>query len=272
MNKWIWKKYQGVEYIAIPDWSEKGVNIAFSARHGGDSQPPFHSLNMGLHVGDNPESVIGNRRQFMNIVGLDLDRMVCCQQVHGSRTAKINEVQAGRGAKDYAASLPGIDAMATGTPGLILSAFYADCIPVFFFDPINRAVAIAHAGWKGTMDRIVLNTVQTLLEGFGCKPGDIEAFIGPGIGRCCFQIHPDLAEKVSKAFPEFDDIIDKNSKIYWDLRLTNQKILIKAGIKPEKIIDCGLCTSCRTDRFFSYRRENGETGRMMAAIGLRRPR
>ncbi len=272
MDKWFWEKYQQISYITIPDWLEQGVNIGFSTRQGGESQPPFNSLNMGLHVGDNQEAVIVNRQRFMRLFDIGMDRVVCCQQVHGSSVAYINGEQAGQGAENYDASLPGIDAMVTETPGIILATFYADCIPVFFFDPVKRAVAIAHSGWKGTMDRIVLNTVKTMMERFRCDPSDIEVFIGPGIGRCCFQIHPDLSEKVSKAFPEFDDIMYRNSKIYWDLRLTNQKILIGAGINPIKIIDCGLCTSCRTDLFFSHRKENGKTGRMMAAIGLQIPR
>ncbi len=272
MDKWIWKKRQQIHYITIPHWLEQGVNIGFSTRNSGVSQPPFYSLNMGLHVGDRQESVIRNRQQFMSVLGIGLDRVVCCQQVHGSNVACINGEQAGRGAENYDTSLPGIDAMITSTPGIMLAAFYADCIPVFFFDPVKRAVAIAHSGWKGTMNRIVVNTLQSMVEGLGCEPFDIEVFIGPGIGRCCFQIQPDLSEKVSKVFPEFDGIMDRNREIYWDLRLTNRNILIEAGINPVKIIDCGLCTSCRTDMFYSHRKEHGKTGRMMAAIGLRRPR
>ncbi len=272
MYKWIWENYRGIQYITIPHWLEQGIDIGFSSRHTGASHHPFHSLNMGLHVGDNPISVIRNRHEFMSVFGIGLEQVVCCQQVHGSSVAYVNRQQAGRGAEDYETVLPGIDAMVTNTPGIMLAAFYADCIPVFFFDPIKSAVAIAHSGWKGTMDKIVLNTLQTMVEEFGSDIVDIEVFLGPGIGPCCFQIQPDLSEKVSKVFPEFDGIMDRNREIYWDLRLTNINILIEAGIKPDKIIDCGICTSCRTDLFYSHRREKGRTGRMMAAIGLRIPR
>lgn len=269
MDKWIWEKNQLISYITIPHWSEQGVNIGFSARHGGASHHPFHSLNMGLHVGDQQESVLCNRRQFAGIFRIGLDKVVCCEQVHGSQVAHVDMEQGGRGAENYNTSLPGIDALVTRTPGIMLATFYADCIPVFFFDPVTRAVAIAHSGWKGTMDRIVLNTLQSMVQRLGSKLGDIEVFLGPGIGPCCFQIAPDLSEKVSKAFVEFDGIMYRNGEIYWDLRLTNWHILIQAGINPVKIIDCGLCTSCRTDLFYSHRREKGNTGRMMAAIGLR---
>ncbi|KUG02714.1 hypothetical protein ASZ90_019908 [hydrocarbon metagenome] len=272
MDKWIWDKYLGMEYITIPHWLEQGIDIGFSTRHSGASLHPFHSLNMGLHVGDDPVSVIRNRQEFTNIFGIGLNRVVCCEQVHGSSVAYIDGELAGRGAEDYYTSLPAIDAMVTNTPGVMLAAFYADCIPVFFLDPLKRAVAIAHSGWKGTRDRIVANTLQTMVEQFGSDIVDIEVFLGPGIGRCCFQIQPDLAEKVSKVFPGFDGIMYRNREIFWDLRLTNRNILIEAGIKPMKIIDCGICTSCRTDSFYSHRREKGKTGRMMAAIGLRIPR
>jgi copper oxidase (laccase) domain-containing protein len=107
-----------------------------------------------------------------------------------------------------------------------------------------------------------------MVQVYGSKVEDLEVFIGPGIGPCCFQIQADLGQKVCAAFPEFDVIMYRNSEIFWDLSLTNRKILEQIGIEPDKILECGLCTSCNTDRFFSYRRENGKTGRMMAAIGL----
>ncbi len=268
MQKWSWQKIQEIAYLTIPHWAEEGVVIAFSARHGGVSQPPLDSLNMALHVGDEQELVWLNRQRFIELWDLRLEQMVCCQQVHGSQVACVSSDMAGLGAKDYLTSLTEIDAMATNESDIILATFYADCLPVFFYDPQKRAVAIAHSGWKGTMGKIVSNTVNTMIQAYGCKAENLEVFLGPGIGPCCFQIQADLAQKVAAVFPEFDVIIDRNREFFWDLSLSNRKILQQAGIDPQKIIDCGLCTSCNTDKFFSHRRENGKTGRMMAAIGL----
>jgi YfiH family protein len=268
LDKWIWQKEQEIDYITIPHWREQGVIMAFSSRNGGVSPSPFQSLNMGLHVGDQAELVWANRQRFIDLWCLGLEQMVCCQQVHGSQVVCVSSEMSGLGAKDYNTSISGIDAMITDQTGIILATFYADCQPVFFFDPQKRVVGLAHSGWKGTMGRIVSNTVNTMVHVYGSKAENLEVFIGPGIGPCCFQIQADLAKKVTAAFPEFDGIIDRNREISWDLSLTNRKILDQAGIDPNKIMECGLCTSCNKDSFFSYRRENGKTGRMMAVIGL----
>lgn len=268
MDKWIWQKEQKIDYITIPHWREQGVIMAFSARHGGVSPPPFQSLNMGLHVEDRAELVLANRKRLLDLWDLGLQQLVCCQQIHGSQVVCVSQEMTGLGAKDYSTSIPDMDAMTTDHAGIILATFYADCLPVFFFDPQKRVVGIAHSGWKGTMGRIVSNTVNTMVQVYGSKAENLEVFIGPGIGPCCFQVQADLAKKVTAAFPEFDVIMDRNREIFWDLSLTNFKILCQAGVDPHKIMDCGICTSCNTDSFFSHRRENGETGRMMAAIGL----
>ncbi|MGI6420985.1 MAG: peptidoglycan editing factor PgeF [Syntrophomonadaceae bacterium] len=268
MDKWIWQNEQEIDYITIPHWREQGVIIAFTARQGGVSSPPYQSLNMALHVGDQAELVWANRKRLAGIWDLSLEQMVCCQQIHGSQVACVNSEMAGLGAKDYGTSIPGVDALTTDQTGIILATFYADCLPIFYFDPRQRVVGIAHSGWKGTMGRIAVKAVNTMVQVYGSKVEDLEVFIGPGIGPCCFQIQADLGQKVCAAFPEFDVIMYRNSEIFWDLSLTNRKILEQIGIEPDKILECGLCTSCNTDRFFSYRRENGKTGRMMAAIGL----
>jgi YfiH family protein len=265
LDKWIWQNEQEIDYITIPHWREQGVIIAFTARQGGVSSPPYQSLNMALHVGDQAELVWANRKRLAGIWDLSLEQMVCCQQIHGSQVACVNSEMAGLGAKDYGTSIPGVDALTTDQTGIILATFYADCLPIFYFDPRQRVVGIAHSGWKGTMGRIAVKAVNTMVQVYGSKVEDLEVFIGPGIGPCCFQIQADLGQKVCAAFPEFDVIMYRNSEIFWDLSLTNRKILEQIGIEPDKILECGLCTSCNTDRFFSYRRENGKTGSIISS-------
>lgn len=269
MDKWIWRNFHNISYITVPDWEAKGVNIGFTSRHYGQSREPYSSLNMGLHVGDKPESVIANRRKFMEIFDLALDNMVCCEQVHSARTVEVNKKDAGKGAVSLGTALPNLDGMMTASTGLMLVSFYADCIPLFFFDSSQRAVAVAHSGWQGTISGIAANTIIMMRDCFASKPEDIEVFIGPGIGGCCYQIQEDLYKKINKLLADPEVIMLKNGEIYWDLKLTIRKMLINSGIIPDKIIECDLCSSCRNDLFYSYRKEKGLTGRMAAAIGLK---
>lgn len=264
-----WQKKDDLLYLNIPVWEEEGVCAAFSSRQGGKSAVPYDSLNLGLHVGDQAETVISNRQRFLHALQLDLDNVVCCQQVHGNQVAVVGDRHRGLGAYTLSTALADYDAMITKSPGLVLMSFYADCIPMFFFDPRQRVIGLAHAGWKGTMSRIAAAMVLSLKSEFGTDPADIQVFIGPGIDKCCFQIKEDLKAKVQREFTAVHDIIKKDERGYfWDLKATNRKILLDEGILPRHISSSKLCTGCEA-RFFSYRREGGITGRMGAVLALR---
>jgi len=198
---WDWARSGEIQYISVPAWREQGVKIGFSDRRGGYSQAPYRSLNLGLHVGDEYDRVIANRQALVGVFSSSLERMVCCQQVHGSEVILIDSSMAGRGSVVYDTSLEGYDAMICNTPGLLLATFYADCFPLFFFDPVQRAVALAHSGWKGVMGRIAAKTVAEMGEQFNSCSQDIQVLIGPGIQRCCFEIGPDLVDSVRQKFP-----------------------------------------------------------------------
>ncbi len=270
MEEWKLYNKQECQFLSIESWLAAGVNMAFSTRRGGVSEEPFRSLNLGLHVGDDVRSVSANRAIFLQAFQADLGQAVCCQQVHGSNVLRINKSHQGRGAYLFEQSLPDCDAMITNESGVYLLTFYADCQPIYFFDPVHRAVGIAHSGWKGTMDRIAVKTLETMRQEFASRSDEIYIAIGPGIGSCCFEIAPDLARKVDIAFYDFHDIIyhKETSSIYWDLSETNRQMLIKQGVNPDRISTSKLCTSCHPESFFSYRREQGKTGRMGALIAL----
>lgn len=269
MNRWTWQQLQGLEYVTVPSWQARGAQVVFSARNGGNSLPPYQSLNLGLHVGDDAAKVLVNRQQLVELFGLGPGDMVSCQQVHGDQVGIVTETHRGRGAFSDQTSLPGWDGMITAQPGLVLATFYADCIPILFFDPVKQVVATAHSGWKGTYLRIAEKTVQAMVKTMGCSPADIEAFIGPGIGACCYRIQADLLDKVRDGFRDFSDIIYEDEQGHtWDLKATNEQLLTGAGISWDNIISCPLCTACEAKRFFSYRRDGGTTGRMGAAIAL----
>jgi hypothetical protein len=269
MTGFTYENKAGLEYITLPQWRREGVSMGFSTRWGGVSPAPYNSLNLALHVGDNYNNVIENRSRYLDLFALKLENMVCCEQVHGNTVAVVGKEEQGRGAAEKSGGLAGVDAMVCTTPGIMLTAFYADCIPVYLFDPLQRVVAIAHSGWKGTMGRIGGETLKTMARQFGSSPHQVQAFIGPGIGGCCFNIGEELVHRVQEEFVELDGILKYNCKGYtWDLPLTNRLILQEMGVKPDNIIDCDLCTACHRERFFSYRRDQGKTGRMAAVIAL----
>lgn len=269
MPQWTYEETSGLKVITVPSWQREGAKVVFTTRTGGVSQPPYQSLNLGFHVGDRADLVHENRRRMMELFAGGLDRMTTCQQVHGDVVTRVEEHHRGLGAETDQTALAGSDAMMTAVPGLILATFYADCIPVFFFDPVQKVVAIAHSGWKGTMARIAVKTLQAMEIAYHARPADMQVFIGPGVGRCCYPIQPDLVQKVKAEFDDISDIIDEDEHGYtWDLKETNRLMLEQAGVLPHQIIRCPLCTSCEPDLFFSYRRDRGITGRMGAAISL----
>jgi len=269
MNRFAWQSKYGLKYITVPEWENRGVSIGFSSRLGGVSPEPYKSLNLALHVGDDYNNVIENRRRYLSLFALPLSNMVCCEQVHGNSIVIVDKKLKGSGAIDKNSALPGCDAMVTAAPEVLLTAFYADCIPLFFFDPEKRVVGLAHSGWKGTMGHIAVNTVRAMQNIFNCFSRDIQVFIGPGIGSCCFAIGDDLAYKVQKEFSYSAGILKgEKGRFTWDLRLTIKIMLEEVGIKSYNIIDCNLCTACDPHNFFSYRRDQGRTGRMAAVIAL----
>jgi YfiH family protein len=270
MERWNFFTRNNIQFISLQDWLDEGVNAAFSTRYGGVSGGVYDSLNMGLHVVDDNELVLENRRRFLAAFDTQLDNAVCCQQVHGNLVTRVDRNDQGRGAYQLGSAIPSSDAMITNVAGVHLLSFYADCVPVYLYDPVNRAIGIAHCGWKGTMGRIAVHALAALQREYGTRTSEVQIFIGPGIGPCCFQIQPDLAAKVNAEFPSLHDIITYNDKEFfsWNLQETNRQLLIAAGVKEAHISTCELCTACHTEIFYSYRRENGKTGRMGALIGL----
>ncbi len=270
MDRWSFFTRNGIQFISIADWLDQGINMAFSARLGGVSEGVHQSFNLGLHVEDRDELVLENRRRLLDIFSARLDDAVCCQQVHGNLVARVDRNDRGRGARRLDTAIPASDAMVTQSPGVYLISFYADCVPVYFYDPDNRAVGIAHCGWKGTMGRIATRTLDALQKAYGSQAGRVQVFIGPGIGPCCFQIQPDLVMKVNAEFSSLHDIITYSGKGFytWDLQETNRQLLTAAGVEASHISTCALCTACHTDIFYSHRREKGKTGRMGALIGI----
>lgn len=208
-------------------------------------------------------AVPDNRRKFLAALGVGHRRLVCCDQVHGGNAVIVAEADAGKGALSFDTSVAGADALITGVPRLPLGILTADCLPVLLFDPCAPAAAAVHAGWRGSREGIVGNTLRAMRENFGSRPEVILAWLGPCIGRCCYRVSG-----------EFRDIFTgyaaaEEEGTFFDLSGFNKSELLSRGVKPENIIESGLCTACLRKDFFSYRREGEKAGRMLSVIMLK---
>ncbi|HBT20096.1 MAG TPA: peptidoglycan editing factor PgeF [Peptococcaceae bacterium] len=265
-------KHRGsLEYFEIEFPCPGIARGIFTTRKGGVSLPPFNSLNMAFHVGDEKEKVLLNRKIAADALGIPLEEFTSGEQVHGDKVVLVEEEQRGRGAFDLKDVIPGADALITGKKNVALTAFFADCVPIYILCPHDRKIGIAHAGWKGTALGIAGKTVKAMKAAFGVKERDCMAFIGPSIGPCCYTVGENVYMQFSDHFEnKRDDFFKKLSHEKWSLDLwtANKYDLIFSGIEPKNIFVSGLCTCCNENLFFSYRRENGKTGRMAAVFKL----
>lgn len=246
----------------------EGLAHGISTRFGGVSEAPFDALNMALHTGDEPGAVRENRRLFAEALRVDAARLVTPRQVHGDEIRIVQASDAGMGARCYDASVAAADALITKERGVPLVLCFADCVPLLFCDPVQRVVAAAHAGWKGTVARIGQKTILRMKEAFGSCPQDILAAIGPAIGACCFEVGEEVAAAFRTAFPEAPQLLSRTSggKATVDLWAANRLTLEEAGLLVGHIDSADVCTRCNAEIFYSYRKAQGNTGRFAAWI------
>lgn len=263
-----WEMENGVPLGIMPQWPINGARGLFSFRHGGVSGSPFARLNVGLHVGDDEGVVRINRERCANILGVSLPSFVFAEQPHGHRVAVVDEMHRGCGALDVSTAIADVDALVTQSSEVTLAVIVADCVPILFYDPVRRVVATAHSGWKGTLNHISRNVIETMTSSFGCYPKDVLACIGPSIRRCCYEVDEKVAYPMQQTFgrrivtPRFGVA----GKWWLSLQSAVKQDLHMAGVQA--IWDYGLCTSCRTNDLFSHRKELGQTGRFLGAIRL----
>jgi len=267
---WHLHSVQGLSYITLPEWQKQGLTVAITTRTGGFSQGEYSSLNLAFHVGDDQTAVLSNRELLASVLRISLADMVCACQVHKANVRIVTEADKGKGVFEYASALPETDAMVTDCEGVFLTTFYADCIPILLFDVTRRVIGLAHGGWKGTMAKIASATVEVMRKEFGSYPQDIKAFIGPGIGGCCYEVDDGLAAQVRTVFGKDSRFLleEKQGRNYWYLDRTNFFILENAGLHHQNIGLCGMCTRCNQELFYSYRGSGGRTGRFAVVLGF----
>lgn len=237
------------------------------------SKPPYDELNVGLHVGDDPQAVIENRRRVAHALGVELSSFVIPQQVHGGEVQLVTSADRGRGALSSEDAIPGVDALITREAGIVLAVMLADCVPVVVFDPLTPAVGVAHAGWAGTVRHVARNTVDAMRREFGSEPGTLLAGVGPSIGPDSYEVGNAVAERAQAEFPGAGTVRsqgdgNENGKFLLDLWGCNIADLLDAGLPRERIEVAGLDTFQMPERFFSHRHQQ-PTGRFLALAMLR---
>lgn len=242
-----------------------GIDHAFTTRHGGVSPAPCDSLNLSITVDDPLKNVRTNQARAVRALGRSPAGWRQLKQVHGNRLVEVTS------APSDAARIPEADAQLTLDPALTLAAFAADCVPLLFAAPEGRAVACAHAGWRGTAANIAGQTAQALAARVSLQTNALWVAVGPGIGPCCFAIGPETAVRLEAAWPEQVAleavVVEREGKLFGDLWRLNAALLCAAGVARERIEVVRACTFC-DPRFFSHRRDRGRTGRQAGLIGL----
>lgn len=273
MSKGFRKKVlNSLEYYTAGLLEDTGFVIhAFTTRKGGVSRGSFAGLNLSILSSDERENVLENRRRLCHVLGIDVGSIVSARQVHGDHVYRVDMHDRGAGAYDPATVVPDADALITNVSGIALTAFFADCVPVLFLDPVKKAVGLAHAGWKGTVQKIAAKTVLALTQQYGSEPAHLLAAVGPSIGPCHYEVDLPVIEKVRCAFPQdYEQLLvsrGKDGHAQLDLWQANVKQLSQAGVPEDNIAVAGMCTYCRQDVFFSHR--GGMAGRQAALIMLK---
>ncbi|PJJ28047.1 hypothetical protein H171_1535 [[Clostridium] celerecrescens 18A] len=267
-----YKTVEKVPYLSFPVLERTGlVKQGFSTKLGGVSQGKFATMNFTFTRGDNRSHVLENYHRMGKALGVDVERMVLSYQTHTTNVRLVTEEDAGKGIvkeRDY----EDVDGLITNIPGITLVTFYADCVPLYFLDPIHQAIGLSHSGWRGTVKRMGEVTVKKMEEAFGTKAEDVIACIGPSICKECYEVGIEVAQEFMKGFDKkhWGDILSEKTdgKYLLDLWRANEIVLLESGIKQENIQVTDICTHCNSDLLFSHRTTGNERGNLAAFLGI----
>ena len=257
-----------VEFECLKKFDDKLIHC-MSTRIGGVSQGECSSLNLGFNRNDSRENVLHNFGLLCDSVGINTKSLVLTNQVHETKVALINENDMEKGFSRQS-DLIGVDGLLTITPGVTMVTFHADCMPVFLFEPVIKAAALLHSGWRGTLKNITAVTIAAMMDIPGFRAERLVAVIGPSIGKCCFEVDEDVFKLFENKFRDSQLYTAKNNgKWHIDLKEIIRRELLWEGLLDENIYDSGICTVCRRDLFFSHRGDSGKTGSLAAFMQIR---
>jgi YfiH family protein len=245
----------------------EGIGLIFTDRHGGVSPPPYDTLNLAYHTGDEPHNVRTNRAIAASGLRIAAGRFIYMEQVHGLRMARAGLQDRGSSGQDLNVAFAATDGVYTTERGMVLTVLTADCVPIAIAVPSAGAVAMLHAGWRGTIGNIVGSALGMLKNDLGLDPGEAKAVMGPAIGACCYEVDEGRARLFVERYGEKSIVVTGEGGRRLDLLRANLLNLLEAGVREENISRAGGCTCCEL-RYFSFRRD-GVTGRQGAFIFLR---
>ena len=262
-----------VPYLEYPMLRETGIiRHGFSTRLGGVSEGCWASMNLSFERGDRPEAVMENFRRIGAELGVSCEDMVLSQQTHTANVRVVTGADRGKGItreRDYT----DVDGLITNEPGICLVTSFADCVPLYFVDPVKKAIGLSHSGWRGTVGKIGKRTVEMMGESFGSDPADILAAVGPSVCMDCYEVSGDVIEKFRQVFDEklWPELFyeKENGKCQLDLWKANELIFLESGILPEHMAVTNLCTHCNSEILYSHRAAGDKRGNLCAFLALK---
>ena len=262
-----------VPFLTYPLFEKTGVvKSAFSTRIGGVSKGCYESMNLSFDRGDDKDAVMENFQRIASAIGTNCHDMVLSRQTHTANVRVVTEEDKGKGIvreRDYT----DVDGLVTNVPGICLVTSYADCVPLYFVDPIKKVIGLSHSGWRGTVGKIGKETVRVMKEHFGCDPADILAAVGPSICQDCYEVSGDVIEKFKEAFDEkdWDNLFYRknNGKYQLELWKANESVFRESGICKEHIAVTNVCTHCNSKILYSHRETGDKRGNLCAFLALK---
>lgn len=261
------KTVDGVPFLSYPMLEETGiVHHGFSTKLGGVSKGCWATMNISTTRGDDPEDVEENQRRIARAIGVKPEDMTFTNQTHTTNVAVVRAEDKGRRFMET-------DGMITNVPGICLVTFYADCVPLYFVDPVKKAIGLSHSGWRGTVGKIGKVTVELMQKTYGSDPKDILAAIGPSICQDCYEVSEDVIVKFQKSFEEkyWPELFyqKENGKYQLNLWKANELVFEEAGILKKHIAVTNVCTHCNPDILFSHRITGNKRGNLSAFLALK---
>lgn len=266
-----WRSLNGVQALVCMQLEEDGFSNGFSTRLGGVSPMPVEALNLAGFNEDAAENILENRRRFLKLFpGSWL--LTGCWQIHSADIRIVRSEADAQPPPDARGETVYCDALVSNTPNILVAVKTADCVPILFGDPATGSFAAVHAGWRGTLSSIAAVALSRMKEEFGTEPRNVRVAIGPAAASCCYEVGPEVIFDFSKTFAETENLFNPTREGHACINLieANRNQLISCGVDPLRISSAPFCTMCRTDLFFSYRREKklyGRVGRLMSVIG-----
>ena len=263
----------GIYWLTYPELEkEKKILHGFSTRLGGVSKEHLYSMNLSFSRGDKEENVKENFKRIASAIGFLEEHMVFSHQTHTANIRKVTKDDWGKGyikERDYS----DVDGLITNEPEVVLTTFFADCVPIFLVDPVKNAIGLVHSGWRGTVGKISQAAILRMQEEYGSRPEDILAAVGPSICQDCYEVSRDVILEFQQHFEQMhwkELFYEKpNGKYQLNLWKANEIILTEAGVRKEHISVTDLCTCCNPQLLYSHRASEGKRGNLAAFLMLR---